>query len=150
MGASCYHLEVLTSGRRKKVAGGLNNKEGPSHSTLLAINTPHFTFTSSASTPKALLHGLEAELLAYSPEELVRIANEQRHWKRPRSTSRPSRPGRADAAGVEPREGANFVREDQCNYFVGALQLFELRWEAVLQQGKITTRPAIHSQAAEC
>jgi len=60
-------------------------------------------------------------------------------------------PERADAAGGgAAREGANFMREHQRNYFVGALQLFELRWEAVLQQGKMTARPAIHSQAAEC
>ena len=59
-------------------------------------------------------------------------------------------PGEQTQLVVEPREGANLVREDQCNYFVGALQLFEPRWEAVLQQGKMTTRPTIHSQAAEC
>ncbi|GJN72468.1 hypothetical protein PLICBS_006541 [Purpureocillium lilacinum] len=118
--------------------------------------------------PKALLHELGAELLACSPEELVGIANEQFRWcdaevrralreldsddwKRPWSTSRPSRcPGEQTQLVVEPREGPNFVREHQCNYFVGALQLFELRRETVLQQGKMTTRPAVHSQAAEC
>ncbi|PWI64463.1 hypothetical protein PCL_10441 [Purpureocillium lilacinum] len=93
----------------------------------------------SLPKPKALLHELEAELPAYSPEELVRIGNEQ-----------------FGAAGqtqlvLEPaREGANLVREHQCHYFVGALQLFELRREAVLRQGEMTTRPATHSRAAEC
>ncbi|KAJ6436813.1 putative AC transposase [Purpureocillium lavendulum] len=103
----------------------------------------------SLPKPKALLHELEAELLAYSPEELVRIANEQ--FPAMEYVKTKSVPGRADAAGGgAAREGANFVREHQCNYVVGALQLFELRREAVLQQGKMTTRPATRSQAAEC
>ena len=36
-------------------------------------------------------------------------------------------PGEQTQLVVEPREGANLVGEDQCNYFVGALQLFEPR-----------------------
>ncbi|OAQ61333.1 hypothetical protein VFPFJ_11466 [Purpureocillium lilacinum] len=102
----------------------------------------------SLPKPKALLHELEAELLAYSPEELVRIANEQRRLEAAMGyVKTKSVPGRADAAGGgAAREGANFVREHQCNCFVGAPQLFE----PVLRQGKMTTRPATHSQAAEC
>ncbi|PWI65233.1 hypothetical protein PCL_07283 [Purpureocillium lilacinum] len=138
MGTSCYHLEVLTNGPRK-----------PNHFHFICFNgltlkhhrdSPHAHVDGvwlSLPKPKALLHELEAELLAYSPQELVRIANDALHeldsddWKRPWRRQL-------------------FVREDQCNYFVGALQLLELRWEAVLQQGKMTTRRATHSQAAEC
>ncbi|OAQ59278.1 hypothetical protein VFPFJ_11477 [Purpureocillium lilacinum] len=101
----------------------------------------------SLPKPKALLHELEAELLAYSPEELVRIANEQFRWC-DAEMRRPSR--ELDSDDWKRPWSANFVREHQCTYFVGALQLFELRREAVLQQGKMTTRPATHSQAAEC
>jgi len=81
---------------------------------------------------KALLHELEAEVLAYSPEELVRIANEQFRWCEAEMRRASRELGYGDdwkrameyvkTKSVPPgeqtqlvlelaREGANFVRE---------------------------------------